>query len=188
MRIGIDVDGVLANQVAAVLPRIEAKYGLRLSYGQLDQWRYPLGDSDIGIEIMEAMEDSDWIRSMPVHPGCAEALDGLKTLGEVVIVTARPAESAEATLEWLESNRLPFHRIVHCLGTEKVQQNLDILVDDYTGNIEGFLACGSGMGVLLDQPWNQEGRDALARLGAPDRFRVVRHLSQVVRIVRAIMG
>lgn len=195
-RIGVDVDGVLADHVTALIPRVRAKYGIELRWEEATQWRLPLGDSDIGVEFVEAMTDLEWVAGIPAYPDAAGAIRELASLAEVVIVTARPRTAADTTINWLNRHGLPFDEFVCGHRVDKNRQGLDLLIDDYLGNIVGFLAApadisaggGTGvedrMGVLLDRPWNREGRDELLSAGGPDRFRVVRALREVTALLQ----
>lgn len=186
MRIGVDIDGVLADHVRGVLPRIEAKYGLRLHYEDLCAWRYPLGESDVLLEILEAMEDPEWVSALPTYEGVAQGLAGLRRLGRVSIVTARPEAAVEATLAWLEGNRLTFDDFVRCENPDKSAQAIDVLVDDYLLNVHEFLLRGDGLGVLLDRPWNREGQDGLAGSLSAARLRVVNGVAEAVPLLEAV--
>ena len=53
--VGIDVDGVLANQIHGVVQRVRARLGIFLRYEDVTEWRLPLGESDIAREIAMAL-------------------------------------------------------------------------------------------------------------------------------------
>jgi hypothetical protein len=56
--VGVDPDGVLANQVIGVLPRVAASYGVVLEYKDIVDWQLPIigveSSSDIAKEIVGA--------------------------------------------------------------------------------------------------------------------------------------
>lgn len=195
-RVGVDVDGVLADHVTALIPRMRAKYGIELRWEEATQWRLPLGDSDIVVEFLEAMTDLEWVAGIPAYPDAAGAIRELASLAEVVIVTARPRAAADTTINWLNRHGLPFYEFVCGIDADKNRQGLDLLIDDYLGNILGFLAEGADIGagvgtgvegrigVLLDRPWNREGRDELFTASGLDRFHVVRSLREVTALLQ----
>ncbi|NLT34354.1 MAG: hypothetical protein GXX83_00420 [Gaiellales bacterium] len=185
MRIGVDIDGVLADHVRGILPRIEAKYGLRLNYEDLSAWRYAVGESDMLLEIMEAMEDPEWVTALPVYEGVAQGLAGLRELGRVSIVTARPEGAVQATLAWLEGNQLAFDEFIRCENADKPAQAIDVLVDDHLPNVCDFVVRGNGVGVLLDRPWNREGREGMAEPLGGGRLRVVKGVGETVALLGA---
>jgi hypothetical protein len=50
MRIGIDVDGVLGDQIAYMLPIWKKRFGVTLRFEDVTEWNLAVGDSDIAIE------------------------------------------------------------------------------------------------------------------------------------------
>lgn len=75
--LGFDVDGVLGDQIAGVLPRIKEKFGIDLDYQDVTDWRLPVASSDIAVEIEQAVKDPSYVLRMPVHAGAKETLDDL---------------------------------------------------------------------------------------------------------------
>ena len=181
--LGVDLDGVLANQVVGVLPRIEAEYGVALTYEEIVDWRLPIvgadRSSDIATEIVAAQGDRDYVLTMPVHEGAREMLDELRREFRVVILTARSGGALEWSVEWLKLNELPFDEIIGSREALKSEHGVDALVDDYLGNVDDFLRNAAGPAVLVDQPWNRAGRDQLAAYVAATRLETVTSLRAV---------
>lgn len=69
LKVGFDVDGVLGNQIAGVIPRVKRRHGIDLKYEDVTDWRLPIGESSIDHEILAAMDDPDYLLYMPVHVG-----------------------------------------------------------------------------------------------------------------------
>ncbi len=93
LRIGVDVDGVLADQIRGVLPRIKQRHGVTLTPEQVIHWKLPIGDTDIAQEIVAAMtSDTDYVRSMRPHDGAVPAIRALYRENWLVVVTARPKD------------------------------------------------------------------------------------------------
>jgi len=182
-RIGVDVDGVLADHVTALIPRVLDKYGVELRWEEANQWRLPLGDSDIGVEFVEAMVDLEWVAGIPVYQDAAEAVGELASVAEVVIITARPPVAAEATQAWLHRHQVPYDQFMCGPELDRNRQDLAMLVDDYVGNIYEFVAHTAGIGVLLDRPWNRDDREDLGTVGGTGRFYVVQSLREVVGLL-----
>jgi hypothetical protein len=76
--VGVDLDGVLGNQVA--LERENARLGLSLTYEQIVHWDLPFGDTSFVRAIRSAMEDRNYVLGMPVHEGACEMLAELKEI------------------------------------------------------------------------------------------------------------
>jgi 5'(3')-deoxyribonucleotidase len=157
LRIGVDIDGVLANQIAGILPRIKARHGIDLSYDDITDWQLPIGkSSDVKVEIENAMSDPQYILTMPLH---AEATDFMETLfdeNRLYIVTARPLEAKADTEAWLGKCKFRFDGLINLKERSKSMFQTDVLVDDYIGNVEEYLGNSSGIAVLVSQPWNRD--------------------------------
>lgn len=155
MIIGIDIDGVLANQIAGVLPRLKQRFGVDLSYDDITAFRLELNGSNLSAEILDAMHDPTYVEGMPVHAGAEQFLTSLRVRHTVKLITARPAYALPSTEAWLAANGLPFDELIPAAEALKSHHGADILVDDYIGNIAEFLANSPGLAIVLDQPWNQ---------------------------------
>jgi 5'(3')-deoxyribonucleotidase len=181
--VGVDLDGVLANQVVGVLPRVEAEYGIALTYEEIVHWRLPIegrdATTDIATEIVAAQTDREYVLSMPVHAGARDMLEELRRKFRVVVLTARSGMALDWSVEWLRRNDLPFDELAGSAESEKSLHGSDALVDDYLGNIEEFLKNTSGPAVLVDQPWNRGERDTLAEYVTSGRLAVVNELVDV---------
>lgn len=153
--VGIDVDGVLANQIEGIIPRVRERTGIELGYEDVTEWKLPLGHTDIAKEILAAMDDDAYILDMPTHPGAREVMEELFERHKVYVLTARPNGTEDATRQWLLNNKIPFDRLVSVKEEKKSLYGTDILVDDYLGNVVEFLENTNGWTVLVDQPWNR---------------------------------
>jgi uncharacterized HAD superfamily protein len=161
--LGVDLDGVLANQVVGVLPRIYSKYGLALRYEDITHWRLPIRvggvRTDIATEIVTAQSDREYVLSMPVHEGAREMLDELHGEFRLIVLTARSGDALRWSKEWLRLNSLPYDAIAGSEEAKKSLHGVNALVDDYLGNVDEFLTNTSGPAILVDQPWNRDDRD-----------------------------
>jgi uncharacterized HAD superfamily protein len=181
--VGVDLDGVLANQVIDVLPRVEASYGVVLSYDDIVDWRLPIvgaeGSSDIAKEIVAAQADREYVLTMPVHEGAREMLEELRREFRIVVLTARSGDALQWSFEWLNQNELPFDEVTGAKEAMKSEHGVDGLVDDFLGNVEDFLTKATGPVVLVDQPWNRIGREAFSDYAAAKRLATVTSLRAV---------
>jgi uncharacterized HAD superfamily protein len=181
--LGVDLDGVLANQIVGVLPRIYANYGVELTYEDITHWRLPIQSArvstDIATEIVAAQTEREYVLSMPVHPGARQMLEALQQDFRIIVLTARAGDTLSWSAEWLRRNSLPFDEIAGSAEAKKSLHGADALVDDYLGNVEEFLMNTSGPAVLIDQPWNRAERDALASFVSAGRLATVSALNEV---------
>jgi len=183
--VGIDIDGVLADQITGVLERARLKYGLVLRASDITAWDCKLDDEhDIKTEIEEALGHKDYILSMPVRPGAASLINGVAGRHRVLIVTARPESTNELTKHWLTWHGLnSYDCLLHVFPGKKSLAELDYLVDDYPSNIADFLAKGDGRAILVSQPWNHDllGLDEWLET---DRLVVAEDLTEALRALK----
>jgi 5'(3')-deoxyribonucleotidase len=183
--VAVDLDGVLANQVVGVLPRIKEKYGVDLRYDAVVHWRLPIiptngrAPTNIADEIVAAQRDREYVLSMPVHEGARRMMDELRERYRVVVLTARSGDALAWSVEWLERHDLPFDDVAGSVEAKKSLHGVDALVDDYLGNVQEFLENTPGPAVLVDQPWNRAERDVLSDYEPTKRLALVTELTQV---------
>jgi 5'(3')-deoxyribonucleotidase len=170
--VGVDIDGVLGNQVYGVLDRINTRLGLSLNYEDVVHWDVPLGDTSFVPEIARAMMDPTFVLNMPVHEGAKDMLLQLREHYYVRIITVRPPETMVLTMRWLTSNALPYDDLVPAREARKSLHEVDVLIDDYVGNLAEFLRNAPGVGILVDQPWNQDTGDLEAWQDDPRLVRI----------------
>lgn len=185
LRVGIDVDGVLGNQITGVLPRIEREYGIPLTYSDITEWHYSFGPSDITREILKAQKDRHYLLDMPVHPGARQMLAALYPNHPIDMTTARPAEIRDATESWLHRKRLYYDDLHTTEEAKKSGSGVDILVDDRAENLVEYLQNSNGHGILVRQPWNQDGEELLPWL-EEGRASTVDTLSEIPAIVESV--
>ena len=179
LTIGVDVDGVLADQITGVLPLVKERHDVTLAYADITHWRLPFKDSDIEKEILLAQQDRDYVVGMKVHEGAGRVLKFIRKTHRIAIITARRGEAGTPwTTEWLRKNGLPYDEVLASGEAKKSEHRADVLVDDFLGNIVEFLTNTKGVAVLVDQPWNRE-RDEVANYVKDGRLFVVSDLLEL---------
>ena len=180
--IGVDVDGVLADQVTSVLPIVKERHDVSLVYEDITHWQLPIKDSDIAQEIRYAQKHRDYVVGMGVHEGARSILKFVRKLHRVIVITARSGDAAVPwTTEWLRNNNLPYDEVVASGESQKSQHHTDVLIDDFIGNIREFLSNTKGVAVLVDQPWNRDRQELNKTFGSSQRLFVVSGLLQLRR-------
>lgn len=152
-RIAVDVDGVLGDQVPPILSKLNTKYRIHLSKEDITDWKYPIMDTSIDVEIEKSLLDQRYVLEMPLIEGAKEGMLYLWQNHFVIIATSRPKESEDATLKWLSSN-FKFHEYCNTRGKSKEFLHAHILIDDNIQNIREF-SSNSDIGLLFSQPWNE---------------------------------
>ena len=181
--IGIDVDGVLADQITDVLPIVKEKYDVTITYGDITDWRLPIKNSNIEVEILRAQQSRDYVVGMGVHQGARRLLTTIGKVHRIVIITARKGEAATVwTKEWLNGNGLPYHEVIASGEARKSEHRTNVLIDDFVGNVAEFLENTQGVAVLVDQPWNRERQELEEAFANQGRLFVVSNLLEL-RIV-----
>ena len=178
--VGIDVDGVLADQITGVLPRIKERHDVTLTYDDITDWCLPIKDSDIKSEILRAQEDRAYVLGMAAHEGARRLLKIVSKLHRVVVITARMGDAATPwTTEWLKKNNLPYDEVIASCESKKSEHRTDVLIDDFLGNIEEFLKNATGVAVLVDQPWNRDRPAPVEAFAAEGRLFIVSGLLEL---------
>lgn len=154
MRIAVDIDGVLADQVGAVLNKIEERYGNRYSRDEVNCAHWSFEGRDIWSEITELLADPEYVMGLSVIEGSQTALKQLAK-HYVCVVTARQPEAEMATKQWL-SMHFPFLTDYYYTKTgAKHTIPSDVLIDDFDLNIAEFVKSSPNRcGILFMQPWS----------------------------------
>lgn len=184
MNIGVDIDGVLADQTREILQRINRRTGSHFRKRDVTSWNANLAGIDIEVEIEQSLQkDPGYVRRMQLIQGARVALDQLAKEHELVAITNRAGEMLEVTEDWLKSKMLAVQHVKSTRGSSKSQVNVDVLIDDNPNNIEEFTS-NSGAGILFSQPWNK----SLATDTLPDHPRVYRaaNWQEVCSIIRKL--
>ena len=157
LRIGADIDGVLGNQIAGILPRIKARHGIDLSYDDITDWQLPVGkSSDVKAEIENAMSDPQYILTMPLH---AESTTSWKLCSTRNRLSHRDGSAALSEGRYgsvVGEVHFRFDGLINLKEKAKSMFQTDVLVDDYVGNVEEYLGNSPGVAVLVSQPWDRD--------------------------------
>lgn len=184
MTIAVDLDGVLVEQVKPVIEKLKEEIkGLKLCKCDIVEWEYPIGNTNIKVEIEKAEQEEEFIRQMPPIEGAVEALRQLSKKFNIVIATSRERCTDQWNRDWLDKHGLPF-RLINTCSEGKSLPNVDILIDDYIGNIEGFISSGPAnkRAILFAQPWNHDIR-SIYDLIASGRVKIAHSWEAVLSIL-----
>jgi 5'(3')-deoxyribonucleotidase len=152
VRVGVDIDGVLCDHVVGLARWVKARYGIDFEKNQVVEWDYNFGAGTLVEALREAYHDDAFVESLPTIDGAVSGLRGLRSSSHVQVISNRPAYAREATRRWIGTHFGATSLLF--VDGYKDYSPVDILVDDYPRNIEGFTQRG-GIGVLFDQPWNR---------------------------------
>lgn len=186
LRIGIDVDGVLGNQIDGIIRRVKQKYGISFGYQDVTEWEYKIANSDIAKEIEEALlEDSSYSLEMELHQGAREAVEEIWQKNWITIITARPKELDISTKRWLTKQKIFYDEYINSRTVEKSTHGVHVLIDDYVGNVIRVLEDTSHYAILFDQPWNQQ-RSSLKKWLKQGRSFVVKEWKEIPPMIESL--
>jgi 5'(3')-deoxyribonucleotidase len=185
LKIAVDIDGVLADQVGAVLKKIEERYGNRYSRDEINCAHWSFKGRDIWSEITELLTDPEYVMRLSVIEGSQAAIRQLNK-HYVCVVTARQPEAETATKQWLSTHFPCLTEYYYAKTGDKHSIPSDVLIDDFDLNIVEFVKSGPNRhGILFVQPWsiNEAGIEKYA-----DQVHFCRGWQSVVKAIDEIDG
>lgn len=168
LRIGVDVDDVLAESLPGYLEAFRRRFGHEVRI-QDAGWeifrRYPEISATQMWGFFSELEASDFLATRPVYPEAAHAMRTLAAEGHrLFVVTGRLSQHREHTRRMLQQAGLLelFEQVVHRDGEPSAEYKprivrelkLDLLIED---ELHVALAAADVPTpvLLLDRPWNQ---------------------------------
>lgn len=161
MRLGIDLDGVVADFNSGWIKRYNSEFGADVAFDSVEAW-----DAIPSLTHFRHMGDfwrwardhdgHSLFRHLETYPGAVEALWHLaKSRHQIVILTTKPPWAIHDTYAWLAEHRIPT-REVHILE-HKWEVDCDIYLEDAPHNLEALVANRPDRVVgRYVRPWNHE--------------------------------
>ena len=159
MRLGIDLDGVVADFNTGWISRYNADFGADVEFDAVVAW-----DSIPSLthfrhmgEFWNWAQDHDGhslFRHLDTYHGAVEALWRLERRHKIVIVTTKPRWAVHDTYAWLAEHRIPT-REVH-ITRRKWDVPCDVYFDDAPHVLEDLVEFRPEATVCrFIRPWNQ---------------------------------
>ncbi len=134
IRLGIDLDGVVANFTGGWITRYNMEFGTSLTEDLVDHW-----DAAYDLTHFEKMSDFwHWagasgngptvFRNLTTYPGALETLGRLATCHDIVILTMKDDWARHDTFSWIADNHIPTQE-VHLIR-DKWKIDCGIYLDD----------------------------------------------------------
>lgn len=152
LHIGVDVDGVLALHMPAMLDAVREVAGVELRLEQVKDYFFA---GLVPRELMEAVfvRCLETCYDLPAFPDI-HLVNQLP--GRVTIVTHRPEELAgEATRAWLGLHGIRHERLIFATGAKSDFGPFDVFIDDAPHNAVELATHGARV-YLMDHPYNRE--------------------------------
>ena len=173
----VDFDDVLCETAQGLLTLLFREFGKSVAYEDLFSFdlQVSLGlDKPALDHFFRLVHEPDALLAYAPVPWAKETLQGWAARGiEIAVVTGRPAEAREASLQWLENHGIPYNafHIVDKYGRARPGSNgvlsLDSLsamafslaVEDAPQMALHIVTRMKTTVALLDRPWNRELAD-----------------------------
>jgi 5'(3')-deoxyribonucleotidase len=181
LRIAVDIDGVLADQVGAVLRVIEKEYGLKYLKSDVNCAHWTFSGREIWSEIARLLADSEYTLGVPLIKGSQRGIEQLAN-HSMCVVTARRPNAEDATKQWLSAHFPCLTEYYHARTGMKHNIPSDVLIDDLDMNIVDFVRSDPKRhGILFVHPWSLNGMDI-------ENYRdQVHYCSEWKSVVRAVL-
>lgn len=161
MRLGIDLDGVVANFTQGWMDFYNREFGATLRVEDSQRWN----DLVDLTHFRDIHEFWNWASDLEGHsifwhlepfPGAIEAVRSLVYAGhEVVVVTTKPPFAHDDTREWIERHRLPAAELHIFDGNDKWTVPCDAYLDDGPHVLPGLLLHRPESTICrYVRPWN----------------------------------
>ncbi|MFQ5969264.1 MAG: hypothetical protein ACE5J2_02050 [Nitrososphaerales archaeon] len=162
MKIALDVDGVLADIILVWVDDYNRTHKKSVNKNDIVHWDFW---KDLGLNKYSFYQElskcwSRWKEVPAMEQGIANAVETLRSVGKVDIVTAREEATSEYVTQWLEHNDIKYDDYVTVPdGRDKADLGYDIFIDDSPHNVIRIAAKGKNA-LLYDQPWNKSISDS----------------------------
>jgi uncharacterized protein len=157
MKLGFDIDGVIANFSEVLLKTIKTTYGLTLTEKDITSFSLSTVLGITRTEETQLITDILY-KDLPLYPGAKETLEQLSREGHsIYLLTGRYAPLRDLTQTWLKEKGVPYNEL-HLLEMGKKYRvnidGLDVIVED---SLEEALEWSVRVKTVLlyDHPYNQ---------------------------------
>lgn len=157
-KFGLDLDGVVYQFSKTAQYMIARREGYK--------YREELPWDETEWDCGRPLEDWEWILSEEradaafrhghLYRGAIEFVQGLDELGDVHIITKRPRDGVQATLDFLSFQKFPITGL-HLIGLEELKSSVqaDIYIDDSLENMNDLADHTGSQLILMNRSWNQ---------------------------------
>ncbi len=160
LRLGIDLDGVVADFNSGWIERYNRDFGADLTVEQIVEWDAPThlthfsGMGEFWNWSRTCGEGRSLFRYLRPYTDALESLHRLRRRGHrIVILTTKPNFAIHDTFAWLADNEVPTTE-VHILD-DKTCVDCDVYLDDADHNLEALSTAHPDSTICrFVRPWN----------------------------------
>lgn len=172
MKLGFDIDGIVANMAQVMIDKANEKFGLdytveifeRHSPFKVDFGKGPMNEEIAKYMLESVVHDKEAIlNEVQPYPEALDALRKLRKAGHTLhFITKRRKDEYGHTMQWFRKHKVPFDTIDNVgpqgKGMLGRSMNLDMFVDDVYKNLEDMYKFKKrwrkGL-ILFTRPWNK---------------------------------
>lgn len=185
LRLGIDLDGVVADFNVGWMERYNRQFGTELHHSQVVAWdglhrltHFPTMDD---FWAWAQVGSASIFRDLPVFEGAVETMRDLAREHRVVIISSKFDWAIADTLAWMSEHRVPA-REIHFVW-DKTTVPCDVYLEDAPANLTALVSAHPDALVCrMVRPWNRPVAGAVdvddwPSFAAQVRLRADRHLT-----------
>jgi 5'(3')-deoxyribonucleotidase len=160
-RIGLDLDGVVADWSGTAMRYLNEFKGYAFDPSfEHPHWNWLEGQvkpEDWKWLWNEAIAEEDMFYFMRIFPGAYDFMEKLAEKGDIIVLTSRPKQARENTLDWLHDHMAAPVAGINFFehGTSKWLVNTDVLIEDNLENAKAYRRL-AGRVILIDKAYNQD--------------------------------
>ncbi|MGE5555548.1 MAG: 5' nucleotidase, NT5C type [Methanocella sp.] len=157
MKLGFDIDGVIANVSESLIQTINKTYGITITEQDLTRFSLSVVLGITRAEEKQLITDVLY-GDLPIYPDAKETLEQLRKEGHnIYLLTGRYNYLKETTLSWLKAKGVPFDELHLLEMGRKYQANIEGLAVIVEDSLEEALEWTPKAKLVLiyDHPYNQ---------------------------------
>lgn len=160
MRIGVDIDGVIANTFPLLVNELNTFFQKKLSYNDVANYNISKVFNLKNKQLYDFIEKKGnlLVEASQPMPGAVDCLNNCKHNFYLALVSARMEKFRIQTEEWLQRYHIPWDKLVllgsHDKADTCIDLKLDIFIEDSLQNAIQISARGIPV-ILFDAPYNK---------------------------------
>lgn len=159
LRIGVDLDGVLAEPMTVWCDLYNRRHGGSLSLEDIRAWEVWKVVKISRDEFFRTLDDAwlKWETIPATEEDVGQQVKLLRELGTVDVVTGRSIRTVGPAKQWLKAHSVTYDRFVRTASTlAKIHLEYDVFVDDSPRLMELIASKSLALGIIYTRPWNRD--------------------------------